>query len=82
MTTLWMTKPILTFQTNTNMQTTLFEVMFYDGRRFNIFCANKKQIDRLFKFISKNLNEIMYWKELSNGIHTVKEFEQINTVTI
>jgi hypothetical protein len=64
------------------MQTTLFEIMFYDGRRFNIFCANKKQIDRLFKFISKNLDEIMYWKELTNGIHTITQFEQINTVTI
>lgn len=77
-----MMKPILTFQTITKMQTTLFEIMFYDGRRFNIFCANKKQIDRLFKFISKNLDEIMYWKELTNGIHTITQFEQINTLTI
>ena len=64
------------------MQTTLFEIMFYDGRRFNIFCANGKQINRFLKFIYKNKNDIKYWKELSNGIHTITQFEQINTVTI
>jgi hypothetical protein len=56
--------------------------MFYDGRRFNIFCANGKQINRFLKFIYKNKNDIKYWKELSNGIHTITQFEQINTVTI
>ena len=61
------------------METTLFEVKFYNGSKFNVFCNGKSQKTRFFKFIEKNKNEIEYWKDLINGIHTIKQFEQITT---
>lgn len=60
------------------MQTTLFEVKFYNGAKFNVFCANSAQINRFLKFILKHRNEIEYWKNLVDGIHTITEFEKIN----
>jgi hypothetical protein len=60
------------------MQTTLFEIKFYDGRKFNVFCANSTQINRFLKFVTKNLNKIEYWKDTINGIHSIKDFEKIN----
>jgi hypothetical protein len=60
------------------MQTTLFEIKFYNGAKFNVFCANSKQIDRFLKFILKNRNKIEYWKNLVDGIHSIKDFEKIN----
>lgn len=61
------------------MQTTLFEIKFYDGRKFNVFCANSTQINRFLKFVTKNRNKIEYWKDTINGIHSIKEFEKITT---
>lgn len=61
------------------MQTILFEIKFYDGRKFNVFCANSSQINRFFKFINKNRNKIEYWKDTINGIHSIKDFEKITT---
>jgi hypothetical protein len=59
------------------MQTTLFEIKFYDGRKFNVFCANSSQINRFLKFVYKNKNNIEYWKDSINGIHLIKDFEKI-----
>ena len=61
------------------MQTTLFEINFYDGRKFNVFCANKKQINKFLMYIFKNKNDIEYWKNLADGIHNFKDFEKITT---
>lgn len=60
------------------MQTTLFEIKFYDGRKFNVFCANSTQINRFLKFINKHKDNIEYWKDTINGIHSIKDFEKIN----
>ena len=60
------------------MQTTLFEVKFYNGAKFNVFCANSAQINRFLKFILENRNKIQYWKNLAEGIHTITQFEKIN----
>lgn len=59
------------------MQTTLFEIKFYYGRKFNVYCANSTQINRFLKFINKNRNKIEYWKDTINGIHSIKDFEKI-----
>jgi|GWRWMinimDraft_5_1066013.scaffolds.fasta_scaffold19359_2 hypothetical protein len=60
------------------MQTTLFEVIFYDGRKFNIFCKGKKEHNNFWLCYKKLENEIEHIIESVNGIHTVKQFEQIN----
>lgn len=59
------------------MQTTLFEIKFYNGSKFNVFCANSSQINRFLKFVHKNKNNIEYWKDSINGIHSIKDFEKI-----
>jgi hypothetical protein len=59
------------------MQTTLFEIKFYNGSKFNVFCANSSQVNRFLKFVYKNKNEIEYWKDTINGIHTITQFEKI-----
>jgi hypothetical protein len=61
------------------MQTTLFEVKFYDGRKFNVFCQGRSQINRFIMFTNKLKNEIESITEILNGIHTIKQFEQITT---
>jgi len=59
------------------MQTTLFEIKFYDGRKFKVYCANSSQINRFLKFVHKHNSEIIYWKDNINGIHSIKDFEKI-----
>lgn len=58
------------------MQTTIFEIKFYNGAKFNVFCANSSQVNRFLKFILKNRSKVEYWKNLVNGIHTITEFEK------
>ncbi len=61
------------------METTIFEVKFYDGRKFRVFCYGKNQKNR-FKEVAKNLKkEIQSVQVLTTGIHTIKEFEKITT---
>jgi len=56
------------------MQTTLFEVKTKDGRMFRVFCANSKQRERfLIAVFGKNYAIT----EIVNGMHTIKQFEQI-----
>ena len=58
------------------METGLYEIKFKDGRIFRIFTANKKQKDRLLKkFREQGTNNTLI--NLLNGIHTVKQFENI-----
>ncbi len=33
----------------------------------------------LLKFINKHKNEIEYWKDTINGIHSITQFEKITT---
>ena len=61
------------------MKTTLFEIIFYDGRKFNVFCKGKKQHEQFWIFYKKLENEIEHIIESVKGIHTITEFEQITT---
>ena len=61
------------------METTLYEVKFYDGRKFRVFCYGKSQKTRFAIMVTKLANEIKSVNELSNGIHIISEFENINT---
>lgn len=59
------------------MQTTIFKVIFFDGREFKIFCKGKSQINRFLKIKESLKNDIWRCEEILNGIHTLVEFEQI-----
>ena len=61
------------------MQTSLFQVVFYDGRKFNVFCSGKNQIQRFRIITSKLSKEIESIAEISKGIHTIAQFEKITT---
>ena len=61
------------------METTLYQVNFIDGRIYKVFCRGKNQKKR---FRSKIGNLTLVGKiknviELSNGIHTITEFEKL-----
>jgi len=59
------------------METVLFEVKFLDGRIFRVNCWGKNQKKR-FRILAEKLKEqIESITELSVGINTVKEFEDI-----
>ena len=58
------------------METTIYEVGFKDGRMFRVYCRGKNQKKRFNKVLSSltNLDTI---KEITNGIHTIEEFEKL-----
>ena len=59
------------------METTLYEVTFLDGRIYRINCRGKNQKQR-FKIHAEKLKEqIKEVMEITNGIHDIKEFEQL-----
>lgn len=58
------------------MQTGLYKIEFNDGRIFNIYCANSAQIER-FNKLRKQLKNVKEVSIISNGIHNIKQFEQI-----
>ena len=59
------------------METTLFEIELNDGRIFRIFCRGKNQKNR-FRQSARDINHLTKRvTEISNGIHTIKEFEEI-----
>ena len=61
------------------METTIFEVSFYDGRKYTVFCYGRNQKKRFREFTVKVKNEIKEVTEILNGIHTIAQFEKITT---
>ena len=61
------------------METTLFEVKFYDGRIFKVFCKGKNQKKRFWMMHSNLIGSIKSVKKISNSINTITEFEKITT---
>ena len=59
------------------METTLYEVRFFDGRIFRVYCRGKNQKKRFRKVTEKFKIEIGSVTEISNGIHTITEFEKL-----
>jgi len=55
------------------METILWEVKTKDGRTFRVFCANRNQIDRFIKLV---FGKDYVISEITNGIHSIKQFEQ------
>ena len=61
------------------MVTVIFEVKFFDGRVFRVYCRGKNQINRFLTHIDKLKLEIEGFREITNGIYTITEFENIVT---
>lgn len=59
------------------METTLYMVMFNDGRVYNINCRGKNQKKRFKTHVEKLKSKITGVQEISNGIHTITEFEKL-----
>ena len=57
------------------METTLYKITFKDGGVYKVFCANRHQKDRFLK--TAILLNSYQWEELENGIHTIKQWEEI-----
>jgi len=64
------------------MVTILFEVKFYNGNKFNVFCLGQAQVKRFLTFATTHKAEIESIKELINGIHTISQFEKITTTKL
>jgi hypothetical protein len=64
---------------NKLMETTLYNVTFFDGRTYRVFCRGKNQKQRFNNFTQKIKNEIESIAVITNGIHTISEFEKITT---
>lgn len=58
------------------METTLFKITFKDGRVFKIFCANKHQKLRLLNAYH-TVEGTAGIEDITNGIHTIKQWEDI-----
>ena len=58
------------------METGIFEVKFKDGRAYRIFYENRNQKDRFFKSLYKINPLVESWRTITNGIHTVKQWEE------
>lgn len=61
------------------MTSTLYQVKIHNGRIFRIFCKGKNQHKRFFDFTQKIENMVESIEVISNGIHTITEFEKITT---
>jgi len=58
------------------METTLYKITFQDGREYRVFCGNKAQKKRFYKMV-ETLKDYETLEELTNGIHTIKQWEEI-----
>ena len=59
------------------METTLYQIKFYDGRIFRVFCYGKNQKKRFRLHTEKLKEQIKEVQEITNGIHTIAEFEML-----
>ena len=59
------------------METTIYEVGLIDGRTFRIFCANSTQKRKFRASMSKIKHIILDTREITNGIHTMKQWNEI-----
>lgn len=60
------------------METTVFQIKRKDGSKFNVFCANKNQKQRVMMYYNKHKNEFTSIHDIVNGLHTVNQFKEIN----
>lgn len=58
------------------METGVLQIDLKDGRLFRIFYANSTQKKKLLRQFNSVKDKIEIVKTVTNGIHTVKQFEQ------
>lgn len=58
------------------METGVYQIELKDGRIFRVFYANSTQKIKLMRKVNSIKNQIDFTKTITNGIHTVKQFEQ------
>lgn len=59
------------------MKTTLYKISFSDGRMFKVFCANRKQKERMRNSFESIRNLGGKMEIADNGIHNIKQWEAI-----
>lgn len=59
------------------METTLYGVIFNDGRVYRINCRGRNQKKRFWDKINSLKGQIKDVQEITTGIHTITEFEQL-----
>ena len=68
----------------TNMQTSLYEITFKDGRIYRIFCANRKQNKDILRFLTSGIALKGVKRKgavvVRSGIHTMLEFTKIMNI--
>jgi hypothetical protein len=63
------------------MTTSIITIQFIDGRKFNIFSANKAQQNKILKWLESNVHLIIGWDITAKGIHTQKQFLTMFPIT-
>ncbi len=59
------------------METTVYEIKLNDGAVYRVNCTNASQKRRVMQTIQNIFPLIKSWNELTNGIHTVNQWERI-----
>jgi len=60
------------------METRIIEIVFKDGRKFRVFCANSTQIKKMNFWYYNNKDKVQTFEFTVNGIHNVKDFLTLN----
>lgn len=53
------------------METIVWEIEFYDGRIFRVFCANRKEKE---KIINSNREKVKESRVITVWVHTTKQY--------
>lgn len=56
------------------METTIFEIVFFDGRKFRVNCENKSQKDKVKAWYNNNKERVKSFTPILNGIHSTRQF--------
>lgn len=56
------------------METSIIEIVFLDESKFNVYCANQKQKDKMIFWHNRNKAKLKSFEFIVKGIHTQKQF--------
>lgn len=59
------------------METSVIQIEYKNGRKFRVFCANASQNKKLLTMINSKKEEIANSSIITNGLHTLREFNAI-----